>query len=326
MKRSVIAFAMAATFHSGVMSGQQAGAVDVGGGSSANSSIGAEDQLLIAAADVPGVSDKPMRIESDGTVTLPLVGRMRAEGLTVEQFSNQLTAELRAYVRSPRVSVKLIPKIENRFAVAAGFNNPGVHPLPEQRQLMNVIATVGGLQANAGSTIKIIRRLDMGPIPLPSAVEDPTSNVSTATVNLNRLVETPGTLESLVVKPNDVLSVEPARTVFLTGEVLKPGAFELSDRESIGLAELVSLGGGFGREAAPDKARILRQILNGSKRAEIPVNAASILAGKAVDFPVQANDIVEIPRSRSKANGAKTVLRYVVPAAASAVIYVLIRR
>lgn len=288
--------------------------------------INIDDRLMISITDMPTVSEKPHQVDPDGNVDLPLMGKLKAEGLTVDQFQRLLTEQVRVYIREPQISIRLVTKVENRFAVAGGFKNPGIHPLPEQRSLMNVISAVGGLQPGAGSNVKIIRRLEMGPIPLPTAVEDPTSNVSTATVNLNRLMEDPSIMNSLVVKPNDVLSAEPPNTAYLTGEVLKPGAYDLSDRESIGLTELVSVAGGLSRDAAPEKARVLRKILNGSKRAEIPVDIVSILDGDAVDFRIQPNDIVEIPRVKSRASGAKTVLRYVLPAAASGLIYTLIRR
>ncbi len=291
-----------------------------------SATIHKDDRLQIAATDVPGVNDKPVLVEQDGTVTLPLVGKVQADGLTVEEFTRRLTTDLKTYIRNPRVAVKLVAKTETNIAVGTGFKNPGVHPLPEGRSLLNVIAAVGGLQSGAGTTVKIVRRLEMGAIPLASAVEDTASNVSTATVNINKLMESPGALSELTVKPNDVLSAEPPNTVYVTGEVLKPGAQDLSDRESIGLTELLSLAGGVSREADPRNTRVLRRILNGAKRAEIPVDVTSILGGESVDFAIQPNDIVEVPRGRSKPGSIKAALRYVVPAAASGLVFALIRR
>lgn len=288
--------------------------------------INREDRLQIAVSDLPGIAGQSFPVDPDGTVTLPLVGRIPAAGLTVDTFRAELANQLRVYIRTPQIVVKLIARVENKIAVGGGFKNPGIHSLPEQRSLLNVISAVGGLQADAGATIKIVRRLDMGVIPLPSVVEDPASNVSTATVNLKKLMENPDAMADFVIKPNDVLSADPPNTVYLTGEVLKPGAQDISDRESVGVTELVSMAGGFTRDADPRKARVLRRILNGAKRAEIPIDVTSILGGQAVDFAIQPNDIVEIPRMKGKANSGKSVLRYVVPAAASGLIYALIRR
>ena len=287
--------------------------------------LAVNDQVIISTNDVAGIGDKPIRIDLDGTVTLPLVGKIRAEGLTIEQFQKELVDQLRVYVRSPQVSVKLLAARSGSILVSGAFKNPGVYSLPARRPLLEVLSIVGGLQPNAARMIKITRRLDRGGIPLPSAIEDPVLKVSTATVNLNRLVENPGAAEDIFIEPSDVLSAETAGTVYLTGEVLRAGAFELVDRDSVGVAELISQAGGFSREAAPDKSKVLRQILNGSKRAEIPVNLVSILDGRTVDFPVLPNDIVVVPRSKGKSAAIKSVLRIAVPTVVTTLIYVAIR-
>lgn len=282
------------------------------------------DQLIIFASDVPGMNERPLRIEPDGTVTLPLVGRVRAEGLTVDEFRKELVDQFKLYVRSPEVSVKLLlaeAAAADTVVVAGAFRNPGVHSLTGRRTLLQVVSEVGGLQPNAGTAIKVTRRLDRGRLPLPSGTEDPVSNVSTVTVNYNRLIENPSGPENLIIEPNDILTAEPSGSVFLTGEVLRPGPFALNERESVGLTELVSQAGGFSRDAAPEKTKILREILNGSKRAEIAVDIRSILDGHSYDFPVQSNDIVVVPRRRGGGAVVKSVVLYAVPVVASAFVY-----
>jgi len=286
--------------------------------------LGIGDQVVISASDVPGISDKPFRVETDGTVALPLVGRIRAEGLTVEQFRRQIVDSLKTYVRSPEVSVQLLTKSVETIVLGGMFKNPGVHELPVRRTLLDVISAVGGLQPNA-SNIKITRPFRIGGVPLPSGSEDPESKASTATVSLKRLLEDPASAENLTIEPNDVLAAESSGVVFLTGEVLRPGSFELTGRDSIGVAELISQAGGFSRNANPEQGKILRQILNGSKRAEIPVDIAVILDGGAFDFPVQPNDIVVVPRHGGKTAAVKSALRYIVPGLATTLLYISLR-
>ncbi len=287
--------------------------------------LSANDLLVVSAKDVEGIGEKPFRIELDGTITLPLVGKIRAEGLTLDQFERELIGQLGAYVRSPQVSVKRLSARADTILVAGAFKNPGIHALPERRTLLDVLSATGGLQPNAGRTIKITRRLERGRIPWSTAVEDPEAKVSVATVNLSRLLENPRVQEEAIIEPQDVLFAGPAGVVFLTGEVLKAGPFELADRDSIGMTELISLAGGFGRDAAPERVKILRPIFNGAKRSEVPVDMKSILNGRSSDFPVLPNDIVVVPRSKGKARVLKAALLYMVPMAASSLIYVAVR-
>jgi polysaccharide export outer membrane protein len=280
------------------------------------------DQLVILASDVDGIGDRPFRVEFDGTVTLPLVGKVRALGLTVEQFEKELIGQLGGYVRSPRVTVKRLAARADTIVVAGAFRNPGVHTLSERRPLLDVLSAVGGLQPNAARTIKITRRLDGGRNPLPSAVEDPETGVSTATINVSRLIENPSMRDDIVIEPHDVLFAGPAGVVFLTGEVMRPGSFELAERDSFGVTELISMAGGLGRDAAPAKTKILRPILNGSRRAEIPVDVKNILDGGLADFRVLPNDMVVVPRSKGKAQVfLRPVVTYVVPAVSMILVY-----
>jgi polysaccharide export outer membrane protein len=283
------------------------------------------DQLVILASEVDGIGDRPFRVELDGTVTLPLVGRVRALGLTVEQFEKELTGQLGVYVRSPNVSVKRLAARADTIVVAGAFRNPGVHPLSERRPLLDVLSAVGGLQPNSARTVKITRRLT-GRNPLPSAVVDPDTGASTATINVGRLIENPSARDEIIVEPHDVLFADSAGVVFLTGEVMRPGSFELAERDSFGMTELISLAGGLGRDAAPAKTKILRPILNGSRRAEIPVDVKSILDGSRADFPVLPNDMVVVPRSKGKARALRSVAMYVVPTLATTLLYVAFRR
>jgi polysaccharide export outer membrane protein len=284
------------------------------------------DQLVIFANEVEGISDRPFRVELDGAVNLPLVGKVRALGLTLEEFEKELTSQFMVYVRSPRISVKRLTTQADTIVVAGAFKNPGVYALPERRTLLDVLTAVGGLQPNAGRTIKITRRLAGASNPLPAAVEDRASGVSTATINLSRLIENPLARDEVTIEPHDVLFAGPAGVVFLTGEVLRPGPFELADRESFGVTELISLAGGLGREAEPDKTKILRPILNGSRRAEIAVDVKKILAGNQSDFPVLPNDMVVVPRAQGKKRALKSVAMFVGPALATTLIYVVVRR
>ncbi|MGQ9633393.1 MAG: polysaccharide biosynthesis/export family protein [Bryobacteraceae bacterium] len=51
--------------------------------------LGPGDELVIRALDAEGIAEKPVRIDPAGYIRLPLVGRIKAGRLTVDQ----LTAE-----------------------------------------------------------------------------------------------------------------------------------------------------------------------------------------------------------------------------------------
>src|SRR5438067_1432119 len=52
--------------------------------------LGADDQIMIHAIDVPDISDKAQRIDPNGDLRLPIVGRIHAAGLTIEQLEAEI--------------------------------------------------------------------------------------------------------------------------------------------------------------------------------------------------------------------------------------------
>src|SRR5258708_27426664 len=59
--------------------------------------LGSDDQLTIRAVDTEELTDKVASIDMSGFVSLPLVGRIRAAGLTAEQFERELNRRLATY-------------------------------------------------------------------------------------------------------------------------------------------------------------------------------------------------------------------------------------
>src|SRR4051794_39116354 len=57
--------------------------------------LGPEDQIIIRALHCEEISDKPFRIQPDGFLNLPLVGSVKAAGLTIPGLEAELTNRLR---------------------------------------------------------------------------------------------------------------------------------------------------------------------------------------------------------------------------------------
>jgi len=291
----------------------------------AQETIGTNDQLVIMSHEVGGLGERPYRVEADGTVTLPLVGKVRAEGFTVPQFEKELTAQFAVYVRSPQVTVRRLSSRADTIVVSGAFNNPGIYALSDRRAILDVLAAVGGLRPNSARTIRITRRLGEGHRPLPSSVENQETGTSTARINLSQIMEAPGGRDDLIIEPYDILYAGPSGTVYMTGAALRVGAFELGERDSFGLTELVAMAGGLRNDAALDKIKILRPILDGTRRAEIKIDGKAILEGRVADFRILPSDTVVVPVTRERAVIAKRALLMTIPIVASSLIYVAIR-
>jgi polysaccharide export outer membrane protein len=262
--------------------------------------LGPEDVITLRAFEVEEISDKPFRIDSEGFINLPILGRIRAGGFTLDQFEADLMRRLKTIVKEPQVTVKLAQLRREPVFFVGAFKAPGIYPLEGQRTLVEMLTAVGGLQPYASRRIKVTRQLQFGRIPLPNAVSDAENKVSVVEINFVGLTESVNPLEDIALQPFDRVSVDKAELVYVSGEVNKVAGVELGERNFISITQLITTAGGLTKDAVPSKARILRPILNSSRRAQIPVNLTKIMEGKEADFPVLANDFLYVPRSSSK--------------------------
>src|SRR3984893_13790410 len=259
--------------------------------------LGPSDQVLIRAPEAEEINEKPFRIDAEGNINLPLLGRIRAGGMTVQELETDLTRRLREYVREPQVIITVVQfRSEPVFFVGA-FKNPGIYPLQGRRTLVEMLTALGGLQPNASRHIKVTRRAEYGAIPLPNALEDLEKKISTVEISMGSLRENVNPAEDILLQPYDVISVERAEMVYINGEVSKVGGIELGERDSISVAQALTLSGGFGRDANRSKVRVLRPIENTNRRAEIEINVKRVFEGKDNDFPLLPNDLLYVPRS-----------------------------
>ena len=262
--------------------------------------LGSNDQILIRV-DPPGsadeINDKPFRIDADGNVNLPLLGRLHASGMSVQELENDLVRRLREYIREPQVIINVTQFHSAPVFFQGAFRAPGIYSLQGNRTLMEMLTQIGGLQPNAARQITITRRAEYGTIPLPEAVEDPERKISTVEVSIASLQQNVNPAEDIVLQPYDVIRVERAEQVYLTGDVAKTGGVELGERESVSIVQALAMSGGFGPDAVKDKVRILRPVLNTNRRAVIVVDVKRVLDGKENDIPLLPNDVVYIPHS-----------------------------
>jgi polysaccharide export outer membrane protein len=262
--------------------------------------LGPNDQVLVRARDVEEINEKPFRIDAEGNINLPLLGRIRAGGMTVQELEADLTRRLREYVREPQVIITVVQfRSEPVFFVGA-FKSPGIYPLQGRRTLVEMLTALGGLQPNASRHIKVTRRAEYGAIPLPNAVEDPEKKISTVEISMGSLRENVNPAEDILLQPYDVISVERAEMVYITGEVGKVGGIELGERDSITVAQALTQSGGFARDANRTKVRVLRPVENTNRRAAIDINVKRVFEGKDNDFPLLPNDLLYVSRSYSR--------------------------
>jgi polysaccharide export outer membrane protein len=257
--------------------------------------------------DVPDISGKPQRLDPNGDLKLPMIGRVHAAGMTLDQLERELTERLKVYLEEPDVAVTVTEFHSQPVSVIGAVGTSGIHQLEGRKTLIEVLSMAGGVGADAGPSLRITRRLEWGRVPLPGATEDTTGGFSIAEIDLRSLLDARNPEQNITVRPYDVISVPRAETVYIVGEVARPGPLPLSGGHSISVIEALSSSGGVLRTAAPGHARILRQIPGDQKRVELKIDLKQIMQGKANDLPLAAGDILVVPDSSGKKVTARAI-------------------
>ena len=269
--------------------------------------LGPEDQINIRILEAQEIADKPIHIDPQGYIELPLAGRVQAAGQTTAQLQQDLTRRLRAYIKDPHVVVSIDEFRSQPVSVIGEVATPGLQQLRGRKTLTEVLSLAGGLKPEAGNMVKITRRLEFGRIPLENAKDDPSGQFSVAGVKLASIIEAKDPQQNIAIRPYDVISVPKGEMVYVVGEVEKAGGFVLNAKERISVLQSLSLAGGLRPNASPGNARILRAGVEGAERVEIPVDLKKILEGRDEDRTLRPDDILFVPTSKAKPAAVRAI-------------------
>lgn len=117
--------------------------------------LGPADQIRVTVFNEPELTGQFV-VGSQGTIAYPLVGSVRAGGLTVTEFTEALQTALATYVRNPNVSVEVANY--RPFFILGEVQRPGTYPYSASLTVPNAVATAGGFTYRANRRRVFIRR------------------------------------------------------------------------------------------------------------------------------------------------------------------------
>ena len=269
--------------------------------------IGPEDILSVDVFNVPDLK-QTVRVDNDGTITVKLLGRVKAAGLTTKQLKEELQTDWgKDYLENPEVSIFVREFHGRPVSVIGAVEKPNLYQLPGPRSLIEVLAMAGGLakRTNGGSgrTLYVIRKGGFGALdPVSGMLQVAPDEVE---IDLQQLLYSHDDALNIPIQPFDIISVTKAGIVYVTGEVRKPGGFTLEDKDNVTVLQALAMAEGLSGNAAKKAARIIHRNHDGTLK-ETSVDIGKIQDGKAQDVQLLANDVLFVPNSRAKYAGKRT--------------------
>lgn len=214
--------------------------------------LGPGDLIQVTVFEAEELNSE-VRVSSRGFVTLPLLGQVKVEDLTVRE-AEVLVEELyrKSYIKDPHVSVFVKENYSQRVTVVGQVKNPGTYDYPTKQRLLDVLVLAGGLTDKAGR-IAQVRRLEAAK-----------GDKQVVLVDLRELIDEGRALLNVEINGGDVVFVPEAGMFFVDGAVRRPGSYPLRRRTT--LLEAVQTAGGLQPWAQKDEVLLLRFQEDGEKQ------------------------------------------------------------
>jgi polysaccharide biosynthesis/export protein len=253
---------------------------------------------------VPEMSTE-LRIDAQGSVTVPLAGSVQVDGDTVPQAQEVIAKALidKKILKNPQVTINVLQYPSKFVSVLGEVSSPGRLPLLAPEPLEDVIALAGGETISASSDIEIQHPGESG--------EVTSKHVAYAQGG------DPTVLQNTLIDPGDTVLVHRAGVIYVLGAVFRPGGYLMVNGGSLSVIQAISLAGGTTLQAAAKWAIIVRR--QGDLYVQFKVPLAAMETGGAAPIQLQINDALYVPVSSWKAvlvNGSN-----VLSASAAAAIY-----
>jgi polysaccharide export outer membrane protein len=274
--------------------------------------LGPGDSIQINLFNVPEYSGQ-QQILVDGTVNLPLVGRLPLAGLTIRQAEETISARYASELEYSIATVSLLQPRALRVALAGEIAQPGLYTLSSSEggqfpTVVQAIQTAGGTTQAADLRQVQVRRRDQ------------TGAVRSFNVNLQALLQTGDVTQNTSLRDGDTVFIPPTAeinladssqlatsnlrtntdqpvTVAIVGEVALPGPYRLGgEGGQPTLIQTIQQAGGFTPTADLRQVEVRRQTRQGSEQV-ITLNLWDVLqtGDLAQDVVLQQGDRITIP-------------------------------
>src|SRR5687767_3487364 len=222
--------------------------------------IGPQDVLTIAVFEQADLGGK-YAVELDGSFTFPLIGRVKAGGMTIRDFEGVLKERLAdGFFKNPQVTVAIEQYRSQRVFVTGEVRNPGAYALTGDMTLIEALAKAGSTTQTASDEVVVVRGGKGADITLGTDGEEGKEKIR---INLKALQSGTGGATNIDLRDGDTIYVARAELVYVFGQVKTPGSYSIKTDTTV--LQALSLAGGVMPNGAMNRTRIIRMV-NGEKK------------------------------------------------------------
>ncbi|MFU8926840.1 polysaccharide biosynthesis/export family protein [Acinetobacter puyangensis] len=221
-------------------------------------------------------------IDSNGYISLPLIGQIKAAGRTLPELNQLLKRQFAKYLKTPDVIIRVLSYEGNRYYVNGQVMKSGQYTLNDQPiSVYTALSMAGGVNSETGdnTSIQLIR------------------NGITYDLNAINLEKDGYSLHKLLIQPSDTIYVNTKQNqkLYVMGESNRSQALPLRD-QGMTLSDVLGESAGISPySASASRIYIMRSDLQARTSTIYQLNLSSLgNLALANQFQMQKNDIVYI--------------------------------
>ncbi len=239
-------------------------------------------------------------VDEDGKIEVPFFDEPIVAGCKTERdLRGDVVKLLTRYLRTPQLSLRVTQRNSRPpVSIYGEVRQQQQVNLTRRAYLLELISFAGGETEKSGGMIQVFRTR-------PPMCSEATENWSTSGADVPSRMYSLASLRqgreesNPEILPGDIIIVQKASPVYVTGEVIKPG--ELSIPEGgLPLTQAVAMASGITREAKTKNIKIYRRQQGSTEPEVIVANYDLIKKGEQKDVMLQPFDIVEVDKSGKK--------------------------
>jgi polysaccharide biosynthesis/export protein len=242
--------------------------------------VGPQDVLMITTFGEQELTNK-FRVDSDGTISFPLLNRVAVGGLTPAQIEAKLKRELvqREFLKNPQITVDVAEFRSRSVYIIGAVRSPAEYKLVGDMTLIAAIAQAGGLSPGASNEITIMRPRTPAGGPLSP---DRAQNADITVVKMSDL-QSGIMAQNIALQDGDTIWVPMAERFYVSGFVRNVGAYV--HERGLTVQQALVLAGGVTEMGSTKRITIERVV--GSRKKTIKASLAD---------PVLPNDTIKVDR------------------------------
>lgn len=242
----------------------------------------AGDLVAVSVYDAPELT-RTVRVESDGTIRLPLVPQgVKAAGLMPRELEIGLANALKSgeILVDPIVKITVVEYHSRPISVMGAVRRPVTFQSDGSVTLLDALSRAEGLTDDAGPEIIL------------------TQNDAVHHIAVKRLMDGSDPSLNFRLMGNEEVRVPVADKIFVLGNIRKPGAFPVRDPADKTVLKMVALSEGL-MPFSQKIAYIVRR-REGETPQEIPIELAKIMDRKSPDVTLEVGDILYVPDNKTR--------------------------